>query len=107
MCAVAAVALVGGVLASRLGREGYAFALVAASIVTATGALFSALFPAVLRSSTSSLFTLTVANAVVAGEDTGPDDRDRVRVPALRPALPGLDLLGVPETDHRPRQHAG
>lgn len=44
--AVAAVTLIGGVLASRLGREGYGFALVAAAIATATAALFSALFPA-------------------------------------------------------------
>ena len=61
--AVAAVTLIGGVLASRAGREGYAFAAVAVAIACATGALFSALFPDVLRSSTSPLFTLTVANA--------------------------------------------
>jgi cytochrome d ubiquinol oxidase subunit II len=62
--AVAAVTLIGGVLASRLGREGYAFAAVAAAIVTATGALFTALFPDVLRSSVSpAAFTLTVGNA--------------------------------------------
>ena len=34
---VAAVTLIGGVLASRLGREGWAFAGVAVAIVTATG----------------------------------------------------------------------
>ena len=61
--AVAAVTLIGGVLASRLGREGYAFAGVAVAIVTATAALFSALFPDVLRSSVSPAFTLTVGNA--------------------------------------------
>jgi len=61
--AVAAVALIAGVLAGRLGREGYAFTGVAVAIVTATGSLFSALFPDVLRSSISPAFTLTVGNA--------------------------------------------
>jgi len=62
--AVAAVALIGGVAASRLGREGFAFASVAAAIVTATGALFAALFPDVLRSSVhGAAYTLTVGNA--------------------------------------------
>jgi cytochrome d ubiquinol oxidase subunit II len=61
--AVAAVTLIGGVLASRLGREGYAFAGVAVAIVTATGSLFTALFPDVLRSSVSPAYTLTVGNA--------------------------------------------
>ena len=61
--AVAAVTLIGGVLASRLGREGYAFGAVAAAIVTATASLFTALFPDVLRSSTSPAYTLTVGNA--------------------------------------------
>ena len=61
--AVAAIALIGGVLASRLGREGYAFTGVAVAIVTATGALFTALFPDVLRSSVSPAYTLTVGNA--------------------------------------------
>jgi cytochrome bd ubiquinol oxidase subunit II len=61
--AVAAVTLIGGVLASRLGREGWAFAGVAVAIVTATGSLFCALFPDVLRSSVSPAYTLTVGNA--------------------------------------------
>ena len=60
---VAAITLIGGVLASRLGREGCAFASVAVAIVTATGSLFTALFPDVLRSSVSPAYTLTVGNA--------------------------------------------
>jgi Cytochrome bd terminal oxidase subunit II len=45
------------------GPSPYAFAAVAAAIVSATGSLFTALFPDVLRSSTSPAYTLTVGNA--------------------------------------------
>jgi cytochrome d ubiquinol oxidase subunit II len=63
LAAVAAVTLIGGVLASRSGREGAAFAGTAVAIVTATGALFAALYPDVLRSSVSAAYNLTTANA--------------------------------------------
>jgi cytochrome bd ubiquinol oxidase subunit II len=63
LAAVAAVALIGCVAANRVGREGYAFAGNALAIAAATGALFTALYPDVLRSSTSAAWTLTMANS--------------------------------------------
>jgi cytochrome d ubiquinol oxidase subunit II len=63
LAAVAAVALIGCAAANRAGREGYAFAGNALAIVAVTGALFTALFPDVLRSSLSAAWTLTVANS--------------------------------------------
>lgn len=59
----AAVALVGGILANRLGREGWAFVGTAATIVLAVAALFVALFPDVLPSTTDAAFSLTATNA--------------------------------------------
>lgn len=61
--AVAAVALVGGLLATRIGRDGWAFAGTAAAIGLAVIALFVALFPDVMPSSTDPAFSLTVHNA--------------------------------------------
>jgi len=63
LAAVAAVALIGCVAANRAGREGYAFAGNAVAIVSATGALFTALYPDVFRSSLSAAWTLTTANS--------------------------------------------
>ena len=82
---VAAVTLIGGVLASRLGREGWAFASVAVAIVTATGSLFTALFPDVLRSSVARLHA-DHRQRLVDGQDARADDRGRVHLPAVRAA---------------------
>jgi len=60
---LAAAALVGAVLANRLGREGWAFAGTAVTIALAVVALFVALYPDVLPSSTDPAFSLTVTNA--------------------------------------------
>lgn len=60
---LAAVALVGGVLAAVLRREGIAFLGTAVAIVAATTSLFVALFPNVMPSSTNEAFHLTVDNA--------------------------------------------
>jgi cytochrome d ubiquinol oxidase subunit II len=60
---VAALALIAAVVTSLRGREGWAFALNGAAIVAATAALFLALFPNVLPSSTDPAGTLTVVNA--------------------------------------------
>jgi len=60
---LAAAALAGSVLANRAGREGYAFAANALAIAGVTGALFTALYPDVLRSSLSAAWTLTTANS--------------------------------------------
>ncbi|WP_433698380.1 cytochrome d ubiquinol oxidase subunit II [Nocardiopsis sp. CA-288880] len=60
---VAASALVGGVAAAWKGREGWSFAFTALTILTAVAALFGALFPNVLPSTTDPAFSLTVDNA--------------------------------------------
>ncbi len=58
-----AVALVGALLANHRTREGWAFALTAATVVGLVATLFTALFPNVMVSSTDPAFNLTVANA--------------------------------------------
>jgi cytochrome d ubiquinol oxidase subunit II len=63
LAALAAVALITAVGASRIKREGVAFAANATAIAAATATLFTALYPNVLPSSTSALFSLTTANA--------------------------------------------
>src|SRR6266568_2295625 len=61
--ALAAVALIGGVAAALRGREGWAFAGTAVTLVLAVATLFGDLWPNVLPSSTSHAYSLTVANA--------------------------------------------
>jgi cytochrome d ubiquinol oxidase subunit II len=60
---LAACALVGGVAAIRLGREGWAFLATGATIVLATFALFVTLFPDVMPSTIADANSLTVTNA--------------------------------------------
>jgi cytochrome d ubiquinol oxidase subunit II len=60
---LAAVTLVGAVLANRRGREGWAFLATGATIVVATAALFVTLFPNVLPSTIADANSLTVINA--------------------------------------------
>ena len=59
----AAVALLGGLVANRRGREGWAFVGTAAAIGLAVASLFLALFPAVMPSSLDPAWGLTTANA--------------------------------------------
>jgi cytochrome d ubiquinol oxidase subunit II len=61
--AAAAVALIGGTAAAVRGREGWAFAGTALTLVLAVATLFGDLYPNVLPSSTSPAYSLTVANA--------------------------------------------
>jgi cytochrome bd ubiquinol oxidase subunit II len=61
--ALAAVALIGGAAAALRGREGWAFTGTALTLVLAVATLFGDLWPNVLPSSTSPLFSLTVTNA--------------------------------------------
>ncbi|MGI5491510.1 cytochrome d ubiquinol oxidase subunit II [Microtetraspora malaysiensis] len=61
--ALAAGALIGGVVAALRGREGWAFTGTAVTIVLATATLFLDLWPNVMPSSTSPLYSLTVTNA--------------------------------------------
>ena len=59
----AAVALVGGLVANRFGREGWAFLGSAVAIGLAVITLFAGLFPDVMPSSTNPAYSLTVHNA--------------------------------------------
>ncbi|KOX18239.1 cytochrome d ubiquinol oxidase subunit II [Nocardiopsis sp. NRRL B-16309] len=63
LAAVAAVALVGGVVAALLRHERLSFTLTAVTVLTAVATLFGSLFPNVLPSTTDPAFSLTVANA--------------------------------------------
>ncbi|NLA36966.1 MAG: cytochrome d ubiquinol oxidase subunit II [Actinobacteria bacterium] len=59
----ALAALAGGLLAVRADRDGWAFAATGVAIAATFIAIFGALFPAVMVSSTSDAFTLTTTNA--------------------------------------------
>jgi cytochrome bd ubiquinol oxidase subunit II len=63
LAVLAAVALVGGLLANRLRREGWAFIGTALTVALAVVALFAALYPNVLPSTTDPAFSLTTTNA--------------------------------------------
>ncbi|GGR36275.1 cytochrome d ubiquinol oxidase subunit II [Agromyces mediolanus] len=63
LAAVAAVALIGGVLANTRGKEGLAFGLMALTIAAAVVGLFAALFPEVMPASNDPANSLTIANA--------------------------------------------
>jgi cytochrome d ubiquinol oxidase subunit II len=60
---VAALALVGALVANRLGREGWAFLGTAVTIGLAVTTLFVALYPNVMPSSTDAAYSLTIENA--------------------------------------------
>ncbi|PXY22334.1 cytochrome d ubiquinol oxidase subunit II [Prauserella muralis] len=61
--AVAALGLVGSLVATREGRDGWAFTGTAVAIVSTTVALFGSLYPNVLPSITAAAGTLTTTNA--------------------------------------------
>jgi cytochrome d ubiquinol oxidase subunit II len=60
---VAAVCLIGALVANLRGREGWAFVATAATITLAVVSLFGDLWPNVMPSSTSAAFNLTIHNA--------------------------------------------
>jgi cytochrome d ubiquinol oxidase subunit II len=60
---IAALALVGALVANRLGREGWTFVGTAATLAAAVLALFLHLYPNVMPSSTNAAWSLTVSNA--------------------------------------------
>jgi len=60
---LAAIGLVGGLVASYRGREGWAFIGTLLAIALAVTALFVSLFPDVMPSSTSAIYSLTTTNA--------------------------------------------
>lgn len=59
----AAVSLVGGLVAVRAGREGWAFLATAATLALAVASLFVVLFPEVMPSSIDPSYSLTTTNA--------------------------------------------
>lgn len=63
LAAVAAVTLITSVLSNLRDREGWAFGFGAATIVTAVLALWFALYPNVMPSSTNPAYSLTIENA--------------------------------------------
>jgi cytochrome bd ubiquinol oxidase subunit II len=63
LAAVAAAALVGGLAANRVRREGWAFLGTATAIALAVAALFAARYPQVLPSTVDPAYSLTVDNA--------------------------------------------
>ncbi|MEN9749514.1 MAG: hypothetical protein RL149_592 [Actinomycetota bacterium] len=63
LTAIAALALIAAQVANLKNRDGVAFSLLVVTIVTAVGALFAALYPNVLPSTTDAAFSLTVDNA--------------------------------------------
>ncbi|MFC9340043.1 cytochrome d ubiquinol oxidase subunit II [Streptomyces sp. NPDC057020] len=60
---IAVVSLVGAILAIKVGREGWSFALSGVTITAAVAMLFLALFPDVMPSSLNPEWSLTVTNA--------------------------------------------
>jgi cytochrome d ubiquinol oxidase subunit II len=60
---LAALCLVGALLANRMGREGWAFLGTALTLALAVAALFSNLYPNVMPSSIDPAFNLTIENA--------------------------------------------
>ncbi|MCD2465699.1 MULTISPECIES: cytochrome d ubiquinol oxidase subunit II [unclassified Streptomyces] len=60
---IAVVTLVGAILAIKVGREGWSFALSGVTITAAVAMLFLALFPDVMPSSLNPEWSLTVTNA--------------------------------------------
>jgi len=60
---LAALCLVGGIAMARMAREGWAFIGTFATIGLAVAGLFVALFPDVMPSTTSALYSLTTSNA--------------------------------------------
>ncbi|WP_156727851.1 cytochrome d ubiquinol oxidase subunit II [Streptomyces apocyni] len=60
---LAAVALIGAIVAIRMGREGWSFALSGVTIAAAVAMLFLTLFPNVMPSSLNEEWNLTVTNA--------------------------------------------
>ena len=61
---LAALALLGGIAATRAGREGWGFTLTAGTVVATTAFLFTALYPDVLPSTIDLANSLTTVNAV-------------------------------------------
>jgi cytochrome d ubiquinol oxidase subunit II len=60
---VAAVALVGGLVANRFRREGWAFVGTAVAVGLSVVSLFAAMFPDVMPSSLDPAWSLTTTNA--------------------------------------------
>lgn len=71
LAGVAAAALVGGLAAARVGREGWGFTGTFVAIALATASLFVALFPDVMPSTLDPAWSLTVDNAASSAKTLG------------------------------------
>lgn len=71
LAALAAAALVGGLVAAARGREGWAFAGTALTIGLAVAALFVSLFPEVMPSTIDPAYSLTTGNAASTDRTLG------------------------------------
>ena len=106
LAAIAALALIGGWLANGRGAEGTAFTLLAVTVAAAVFALFASLFPDVMPASNDPANSLTVANASSTTYTlTVMSWLALVALPLVL-ALPGLDVLGVPQAGDA-RVHRG
>ena len=63
LAAGAAVALIGSWVANAVGRERWAFGLMATTIALAVGTILAGMYPNVMPSTTDPAFSLTIANA--------------------------------------------
>ena len=63
LAAVTAVLFLGALGMNRVGREGWAFTLSAATIAGAVATLFASLYPNVMPSSVRDIYSLTIHNA--------------------------------------------
>ena len=99
---VAAVALVAVIAMHRAGREGAAFALTAVAIGGAVVLLFATLYPNAMVSSGPGPDPHASRGGVDGPDAGGHDGRGAGHDPD-RPALPELDVLGLPRADLGPR----
>lgn len=60
---IAAITLIGALIFNHLTRDGWSFAMLVLTVMTAVGSLFAALFPNVLPSTTDPAYSLTIENA--------------------------------------------
>ncbi len=96
---VAAVALVGGIAAAYVGREGWGFIGTFVCIALAVAGLFVALFPDVMPSTDRPGVLATTTNASATAYTLKVMTWVAVIVHAAGAALPVVDLLDLPQAD--------
>ena len=99
---VAAVALLGALQANRMGREGWAFLGTAVTIALSVATYFIMLFPNVCCPRRPAGVQPHHRERLELGVHAQGDDDRRPDLHSARAALPGLDVLGLPEAlDHQ------